>query len=222
MIIVTTKPNLPAAHKWVDANLEPMIHKSIPSDIEPLPSHALPCQLDKPMHMATSHTYADILEQQFSLKPMTTATTHDNNWPSRKCQATVIDYDSDQMESQPTTIAVTSSNSTNNLSSSTSNLIPPSVAKTTKYATNLQLLKNKIQALRTLLNYTVEQIKNEIASIQTPPEPSAMEIDASQSHVKQSKLASKSLLTIFTDLCFSLSNDSLTLSYLSDKLVTLQ
>jgi len=41
-IIVTTKPNLPAAHTWVDANLEPMIRKSIPLDIEPpLPMHYL-------------------------------------------------------------------------------------------------------------------------------------------------------------------------------------
>jgi len=41
-IIVTTKTNLPAARKWVDANLEPMIRKSIPLDVEPPPSHSLP------------------------------------------------------------------------------------------------------------------------------------------------------------------------------------
>jgi len=34
-IIVTTKPNLPAAHAWIDANLEPMICKSIPPDVAP-------------------------------------------------------------------------------------------------------------------------------------------------------------------------------------------
>jgi len=180
-IIVTTKPNLLAAHAWVDANLEPMICKSMPSDVELPPSHVLPCRLDKPMYTATSCTYANILKQQFSLKPTTTTTTHDNTQPPRKRQATVIDYDSDQTESQSTTIAVASSNSTNHSSSSSSNLLPPSSATKTDYATDLQSLKNEIQALRTLLNHTMEQIKNKIASIWTPPEPSAMEIDASQS-----------------------------------------
>jgi len=41
-IIVTTKPNLPAACAWVDVNLEPMIRKSIPLDVAQPPSHALP------------------------------------------------------------------------------------------------------------------------------------------------------------------------------------
>ncbi len=129
----------------------------------------------------TSRTYADILKQQFSLKPMATTTTNDNNWPPRKCQATVIDYNLDQTESQSITTAVASTNSTNNSPSSSSNLVPPSTATKTEYVTDLQLLKNEIQVLRTLLTHTVEQIKNEIASIRTPPVPGAMEIDATQS-----------------------------------------
>jgi len=45
----------------------------------------------------------------------------------------------------------------------------------------MQSLRNEIQALRTLLNQTVEQIKQEIASIRTSQVPAAMEIDATQS-----------------------------------------
>jgi len=37
MLIVTTKPNLPDACSWIDANLETMICKSIPLEIEPPP-----------------------------------------------------------------------------------------------------------------------------------------------------------------------------------------
>jgi len=180
-IIVTTKSNLSAARAWVDANLEPMIRKSIPTDVELLPSNALPRRLDKPTYTTTSRTYADILKQQFSLEPTPATTTQDHTRPPRKCQATVINYDSDQMESQSTTVTVESSTSTTNSPASSSTSAPPSKATTTDYATDLQSLKNKIQALQTMLTQTVEQIKNEIASIRTQPVPSEMEIDASQS-----------------------------------------
>jgi len=80
-IIVTTKPNLPTARAWIDANLEPMIRKSIPPDIEPPPSHALPRRLDKPVHTETGHTYAEILKQQFSLTPTETTTNTNTNRP---------------------------------------------------------------------------------------------------------------------------------------------
>jgi len=54
-------------------------------------------------------------------------------------------------------------------------------AMTTAYAMDMQSLRNKIQELRTLLNHTMEQIKQEIALIQPPHVSSDMEIDASQS-----------------------------------------
>ncbi len=178
-IIVTTKPNLPAARAWVDANLEPMIRKSIPPDVAQPPSHALPRRLDKQIYTATSRTYADILKQQFSLAPAATPTNTDNTRPPRKRQATVIDYDSDQMESESITTAATSLNSNNKSPPSSSHSNTPSTAPTTDYATELMSLKSEIQALRTLLTNTVEQIKSKIASIRTPP--SAMETDAEAS-----------------------------------------
>ena len=82
-LIVTTKPNLPDARAWLDANLEPMIRKSIPPGIDP-PSSQLPRRLDKPVYSATSYTYADILKKQFSLAPNATSNTTDNTRPPRK------------------------------------------------------------------------------------------------------------------------------------------
>ena len=177
MIIVTTKPNLPAAHKWVDANLEPMIHKSIPSDIEPPPSHALPRRLDKPVYTTTSHTYAEILKQQFSFTMTETTTNTNNNRPPRKRQATVIDYNSDTTESQTITTAVAPIANNNHLTPSSTNSNLPSTPTQIDYATELLLLKCEIQTLRTLLTDTVEQIKNEIAAIRPPPVSGAMEIE---------------------------------------------
>jgi len=40
-LIITTKPNLPEARAWIDANLEPLIRKSIPEGIDP-PASQLP------------------------------------------------------------------------------------------------------------------------------------------------------------------------------------
>ena len=40
-LIVTTRPNLPEAHAWMDTNLELMIRKSIPEGIDP-PASQLP------------------------------------------------------------------------------------------------------------------------------------------------------------------------------------
>jgi len=62
-LLVTTKPNLPAAREWIDTNLELLIRKSIPEGIDP-PSSQLPCQLDKPVYSALSKSYADILKKQ--------------------------------------------------------------------------------------------------------------------------------------------------------------
>jgi len=180
-IIVTTKPNLAAARAWVDANLEPMIRKSIPADVPQPPSNALPRRLYKQIYTETSRTYADILKQQFSFETAATTPSTDNTRPPRKRQATVLDYDSDQTEGPSLTSAVTSTTSTNT-STLSSNISPPSTAMPAAYASELLSLKNEIQALRTLLTTTVDQIKSEIASIRTTPVPSAMEIDATPPH----------------------------------------
>jgi len=93
-LIITTKPNLPEARAWIDANLEPMIRKSIPEGIDP-PSSQLPRRLDKPVYSASSKSYADALKQQFSLASTATTATVDNKCPPRKRQVAIIDYDSD-------------------------------------------------------------------------------------------------------------------------------
>jgi len=81
-LLVTTKPNLPAARAWVDTNLEPMVCKSIPPGIDP-PSSSLPRRLDKLIFTEAGKTYADILKKQFNLAtdsmPQTT-----NMQPPRK------------------------------------------------------------------------------------------------------------------------------------------
>jgi len=58
-LIITTQTNLPEAHAWIDTNLELMIQKSIPLGIDP-PSSLLLHQLNRPVYLATSHTYANI------------------------------------------------------------------------------------------------------------------------------------------------------------------
>ncbi len=83
-LIITTKPNLPAARAWIDANLETMIHKSIPPEIKLPLSHLLPRRLNKPVHMAMSHIYANILKKQFSLDlNATTKDTANNHAPHK-------------------------------------------------------------------------------------------------------------------------------------------
>jgi len=169
-IIVTTKPNLPAARAWVDANLEPMIRKSIPPDVAQPPSHALPRRLDKQIYTATSHTYADILKQQFSLSPNATTTANDNNRPPRKRQATVIDYDSDQSaESTPVP------QSTSNIGTSTP--LSSTTTTTVNYAAELASLKTDLNSLRSLITTAVEQLKTEIASLHATPASSNMETE---------------------------------------------
>jgi len=61
-VVVTTKPNLPEARKWIDDNLEQMVRKSIPPDVDP-PSAQLPHRLDKPTYSTTSLSYADMLKK---------------------------------------------------------------------------------------------------------------------------------------------------------------
>ncbi len=220
-IIVTTKSNLPAARAWVDENLEPMICKSIPLDTAPPPSYVLPRRLDKPMYTASSRTYADILKQQFSLSPTATTTATDHNRPPRKRQATVLDYDSDP-ESQPITTAVAPINSNNNLPPGSSTSNPSSIDKNVP---ELQSLKNEIQALRTLLTNTVEQIKSEIASvlasIQVKPSTSDTETPTS-SHMETEVESPSATTPDLSDLIAGLKHDIATKLDLSDLIIDLK
>ncbi len=48
-LIVTTKPNLPDARAWIDANLETLIRKSIPPESEPPPSRQSHRRVNRPL-----------------------------------------------------------------------------------------------------------------------------------------------------------------------------
>jgi len=65
-LLIMMKSNHPEAHAWIAANLELLIRKSIPAGID-LPQSQLQCQLDKPVYLASSQSYADVLKKQFSL-----------------------------------------------------------------------------------------------------------------------------------------------------------
>jgi len=90
------------------------------------------------------------------------------NRPPHKRQATVIDYDSDMADSPTITTAVAPISNNNNSIPSSNNSNLPNMATPIDYVTELLLLKSKIQALRTLLTATIEQIKNKIVAICTP------------------------------------------------------
>ncbi len=175
-LIVTMQSNLQEARDWIDANLAPLIRKSIPPGIDP-PESALPRRLDKPVYSAASKTYADILKQQFSCKPMQTTPVTNNNRPPRKRQATILDYDSDPSADPP----ITAANSTSSSCTSTPPCTKSSTATMSDYATDLQSLNNEIQALRTMVINTVEQIKTEITSIRTTMVSNEMETDDANS-----------------------------------------
>jgi len=186
-LIVTTKHNLLAARAWIDANLESMIRKSMPPETEPPPAHLLPRRLDKPVHTATTLTYADILKKQFSLDSTVTTKDTANNRPPRKRQATVLNYDSDQSEEatvaehHPPRTSQPSSNthepySTNSLGPSTQ--LSPTTTSMVDYAAELAALKNDLQSLRTLITTAVEQLKMEILSLHATPATNEMETDA--------------------------------------------
>jgi len=159
-LIVTTQSNLPKACTWIDKNLELMVWKSIPSGID-LPSSLLPCRLNKPVYMAMSHSYADILKKQFSLAltPMTPATA--NNQPPHKWQATIIDYDLDQLADSPLSTTVIS----NSISHPCHSTPPTAMTTNANYAMELLSIKTEITLLKTIITTAVEQIKNTIASL---------------------------------------------------------
>jgi len=162
MAIVTTKSNLPAARAWIDANLEPMIRKSIPPDIEQPPSSLLLHCPDKPVHTMTSHTYADILKQQFSLAPNAATTTTNHNRPPRKRQAAKLDYDLDQLtEFHATPLA---NNTTNSTGPTTNNSTTPT---TQISAFNMEMIsiKNELAQLKEVIAMAVAQMKEAIAAL---------------------------------------------------------
>ncbi len=190
---VTTKSNLQVAREWLDANLEPMIRKSIPLGIDP-PTSSLPRRLDKPTFTKTSHSYADILKQQFSLALDSTTATVTNTRPPRKRQATIFDYDSDQSTDYPLLNTTTETKPTNTTSAANSTGAQPAMgtsecttlllelkteinmlkttmqpqsnatSTTVDYAAELESLKRDLQSLRTFITTAVEQLKTEILS----------------------------------------------------------
>jgi len=173
-LLITTKPNLPEAHAWIDVSLEQMIRKLIPPGIDP-PSSLLPCHLNKPIPSMSSQSYADILKKQFSLSLPSTPLDASNNQPPRKRQAAIIDYDSDHgMGSLATTVASTATNNSCKLATPSASTI------TVDYAAELQLIKTELASLCTLITSAVNQMKTATESLKTShPSPAwAMEIEA--------------------------------------------
>ena len=161
-LIITTKTNLLEARAWMDTNLQPLIRKSIPEGIDP-PASQLPRRLDKPVHSASSQSYADVLKRQFSIESnaQTLKDAHNRPPPRKRQAASIIDYDSDQA-----TDATSSNTTATTLTNSPSN--SPSIIVTNKdYATDLLSVKAEINALRTLITDAVDQFKTAIASLAT-------------------------------------------------------
>ncbi len=177
-LLVTTRPNLPTARSWIDENLETLVLKSIPPGIDP-PASSLPCRLDKPVYTAASKTYADILKQQFSLAPTPQTSTTDNNRPPKKCQASILDYDSDKSTDYPPLATPTATNlSSNNNNQQT--LPMPKPTPYPDYATEFLSIKTELSNLKQIIAQAVKQITTAIKSIQinaSTSQSTAMETD---------------------------------------------
>ena len=175
-LVVTTRPNLPEARSWIDENLEMLIRKSIPSDIDP-PASLLLRRLDKPVYSASSQTYADILKKQFLLVSTPQTTTTENNKPSRKRHASILDYDSDKTQDYPPLgTSTTTTSNTNNPQPNTT----PTPTSPTDYATDIMSIKTELSQLKQIIAQAVEQITTAIAAIRATPStstPMAMETD---------------------------------------------
>jgi len=172
-LIIMTKPNLPEARAWMDTNLEPLIRQSIPEGINP-PASQLPWRLDKPVYLASSKSYAEVLKKQFPLASNVTMSTADHTRPPRKRQAaSILDYDSDKTIDAPSSnIAVTTS------TSSQCNLQPTPVTTTNHdYATELLSIKTEINALKAMITETVQQFKTAIASVATTTRSQSSDMD---------------------------------------------
>jgi len=207
-LLLTTKPNLPEARNWIDANLETFVRKSIPAGINP-PSSQLPRRLDKPVFSASSLSYADALKKQFSLVSTAANSTTDHTRPPRKRQAAIIDYDSDQLSSTVTnsTPAAKKPPSTTERNPNSNNAMTTSNATTTDdYAAELQLIKKEIASLRTLISSAVEQLQSAVTSIkanpiQTSASDKAMEIETDQSiDTNHSKETTPEISELITEL----------------------
>ncbi len=177
-LIVTTKPNLPEARAWMDANLQPLIRKSIPEGIDP-PDSQLPRRLDKPVYSVSCQSYADVLKKQFSIasNAQSSTDTHNRPPPRKRQAASIIDYDSDH-----STDASSSTKTVQTTTTSHSNS-QPAIETNKEYATDLLSLKAEINALRTLITDAVDQFKTAIASLATNPNssPSNMDTDVHDS-----------------------------------------
>jgi len=160
-LIVTTRSNLSEARKWIDENLHPLIRKSLPSGIDP-PDALLPRRLDKPVYTVSSQMYADILKQQFSLASTPSTTNATQNQPSRKRQATLLDYAMDPQSEYPPL---------------ETNKAPNPAPTPVDYVAELAALKQELQSLRTLITTAVTQLKTEIASLNVTPASNDMETD---------------------------------------------
>jgi len=178
-LLVTTKQNLPEARAWLDEHLEPMVRQSIPPGIDPLASLLL-WRLDKLVYTTTTHTYADISKKQFSLAPNLTAMVTTSSKPPRKCQATLLNYNSDQlMEATSTSNATASTVS----SDTTANTPPTPVTPIHALTMELMSLKQELLLLKETIAMAVAQIKSAITSLLDANQTTrsqAMEIDANQ------------------------------------------
>ncbi len=194
-LLVTTKHNLPEAREWADNHLEPLVRQSIPAGIDPPPSQ-LPRRLDRPVHSASSQSYADVLKKQFSLAPNETTAATDNNRPPRKRQAaSIIDYDSDS------STAATSTTTTDTTSHPGHCHSQPN-----DYANELQSIKMEIQALKTMITDAVTQFKSAIASVTAQRSKSSdMDTDADDSSARHhNNSTSQDLGAIIQDLKYEI------------------
>jgi len=113
------------------------------------------------VYTTTTHTYADILKQQFSLAPNSMLTTTTSSKPPCKQQATLLDYDSDQLTeftSTPTTNPSTGTGTTTNNPTTPVTPIPV-------FATELMSLKNELTQLKEVIATAVMWIKDAITAL---------------------------------------------------------
>ena len=185
--------------------MEPLIRQSIPEGIDP-PASQLPRRLDKPVYLASSKSYADVLKKQFSHTPNSTTTATDTSRPPRKRQAAVIDYDSDS-----STHATETTMSTNSNGSTQSNTKQPTANTTSnESAAELLSIKQELTALRTMITTAVEQFKAAIATLATAtptqsPMSTAMdtEVDTSTMHHHNTK-TNTDLADVIQDLKYEI------------------
>jgi len=154
--------------------------------------------------------YADILKQQFSCASPQSTTATTNNQPPHKWQATILDYDSDQLAK----FSPPASNS----NSHSCNSPPINTTKTpmVNYVAELLSLKTEVQVLHTLITTAVEQLKNEIASLHALIS-NEMETDAEHSlETTNNSQPNQNLPAIIAELKYGIATATLeTKSYVS-------